>query len=47
MTICCHQYKGVKYFLHSIKTIIKHNNDGENRINWKVRYNGGFDDFMV
>ena len=32
--------------LHSIKTIIKHNINGEKN-NKKVRYDGGFDDFMV
>ena len=37
----------MKYFLHSIKNIIKHNIDGESRINQKFRYNGGFGEFMV
>ena len=33
--------------LHSIKTIIKYNINGETRINKKVRYNYGFNDFRV
>ena len=47
MPICFQQYEGVKYLLHSIKTIIKHTIDGENITNYKVTYNGDFDDFMV